>query len=649
MHISRAMRSTRRRAFFFALLTTFLLVYASSPRPAQPSAPPSGGKTTTDDTIDQSNSPLRPLIERFTEDRSVLGRYYNIAVAEDRRERFRRFYAEWESRLEGVNFGSLNRDGQIDYVLFHHVLEHASRQLAFQAKDEVDSSSYVPFSATIVALEESRRNGHSVDSKNAAASLARMSVQIQDLQKELAKNLKNPPPPDAGHTRINANRAADEVETLRKTLHNWFAFYNEYDPLFTWWTSESYKKADSALEEYGRFLRHDVAGVKKPSKEPNPQSRPTGEPSGEREDAVDTHTTRPATAGDTSDIIGAPIGRERLLEELKYEMIPYTPEALIDVANQEFAWCENEMRRASNEMVFGDDWKKALEKVKNMYVEPGKQPQLIRDLEQEAEAFIDQHDLVTIPPLARETWRMQMMSPERQLVNPFFTGGETISVSYPTAEMTYEQKMMSMRGNNIPFSRATVFHELIPGHELQLFMADRFHSYRAALGSTPFTVEGWSLYWELLLWDMKFQKTPEDRIGALFWRMHRCARIIFSLSFHLGKMTPDECVNFLVERGGHERENAIAEVRRSVAGEYGPLYQAAYLLGGMQLYSLHSALVGSGKMTNRAFNDAVLKENMMPIELIRASLTGQQLSRDYATTWKFLASGPIPGVQPLPQ
>jgi uncharacterized protein (DUF885 family) len=175
-------------------------------------------------------------------------------------------------------------------------------------------------------------------------------------------------------------------------------------------------------------------------------------------------------------------------------------------------------------------------------------------------------------------------------------------------------------------------------------MADRDHEYRRNLGSTPFTIEGWSLYWELLFWDMKFQKTPEDRVGALFWRMHRCARIIFSLNFHLGKMTPDECVNFLVERVGHERENAIAEVRRSVAGQDGPLYQAAYLLGGMQLYSLHTALVGSGRMTNRQFNDAVLKENMMPIELIRASLTDQKLTRDYKTSWTFLATGPIPGV-----
>jgi len=227
-----------------------------------------------------------------------------------------------------------------------------------------------------------------------------------------------------------------------------------------------------------------------------------------------------------------------------------------------------------------------------------------------------------------------MMTPERQLVNPFFTGGETISVSYPTNTMSHEQKMMSMRGNNIHFARATVFHELIPGHHLQGFMTARYKPYRGPF-RTPFWGEGWALYWELLLWDMGFPKTPENRIGMLFWRMHRCARIIFSLSFHLGKMTPQEAIDFLVKRVGHEPENATAEVRRSFNGSYEPLYQAAYLLGGLQIYSLHKELVDSGKMTNRAFHDAILKQNSIPIEMVRASLTKQILTRDFRSSWKF--------------
>jgi uncharacterized protein (DUF885 family) len=315
-------------------------------------------------------------------------------------------------------------------------------------------------------------------------------------------------------------------------------------------------------------------------------------------------------------------------------MIPYTPEELVEIANKEFAWCEGEMKKASREMGYGDDWKKALEAVKQKYVEPGKQPELIRDLAYEAIEFVEKNNLVTVPKIARESWRMEMMTPERQLVAPFFLGGETIQVSYPTSGMTHEQKMMSMRGNNPHFARAVTHHELIPGHHLQGFMTNRYRPYRQTF-STPFWGEGWALYWEFLLWDKGFHKKPEDRVGALFWRMHRCARIFFSLNFHLDKMSPLESVDFLVERVGHERDNAMGEVRRSFSGDYGPLYQIAYMMGGLQFYNLHRELVDSKKMTDRDFHDAILKEGRIPVEMVRAILTKQKLTRDQKTGWKF--------------
>ena len=108
-------------------------------------------------------------------------------------------------------------------------------------------------------------------------------------------------------------------------------------------------------------------------------------------------------------------------------------------------------------------------------------------------------------------------------------------------------KRMVMRGNNRHFARATAFHEMFPGHRLQLFMADRHASHRKALFETPFFVEGWALYWEMLLYDRgDFHTTPEGRVGALWWRMHRCMRILFSLKFHLGEMTAHEAVDMLV-------------------------------------------------------------------------------------------------------
>jgi uncharacterized protein (DUF885 family) len=153
--------------------------------------------------------------------------------------------------------------------------------------------------------------------------------------------------------------------------------------------------------------------------------------------------------------------------------------------------------------------------------------------------------------------------------------------------------------------------------------------------STAFLVEGWALYWETLLWDLGFPTLPEDRIGMLFWRSHRCARIIFSLRFHLGEMPAKDAVAFLIDRVGHEPSTAAAEVRRSVGGGYGPLYQAAYMLGGLQMRALRRELVDSGKMSDREFHDAVLKENSIPIDLIRASLVEKPLERDYKSTWRF--------------
>jgi uncharacterized protein (DUF885 family) len=595
---------------------------------------------------DLAPSEMRTLIEYYIADRGSLQRSFFVNNSPARRERFRKFYSDALERMQKLNFDGMSQEGKVDYILFRSHLEHELRQLDLEAKQQAEIEPLIPFGKTIVEFEESRRRMEPIDSAKTAATLNDLKKQLDLTRLRVEAGLR--PGDNADAIRVKktvAFRAVNAINSLRGNLRNWYTFYNGYDPNFTWWNEAPYKEFDDALGAYASFISERLVGLRTATGSGAP-----GQPGGQRTGGGGQGAggggqsgggggQRPAggaqaRAGDTSDIIGDPIGREALLSELQFEMIPYTPEELIAIANKEMAWCENEMKKASRELGYGDDWKKALEHVKNTYVEPGKQPELIRDLALEAIKFVDDHDLVTVPQLARDTWRMEMMTPERQLVSPFFLGGETILVSYPTNTMSHEQKMMSMRGNNPYFSRATAFHELIPGHHLQGFMAARYKPYRGLFG-TPFWTEGNALYWELLFWDLKFEKKPEEKIGALFWRMHRCARIIFSLSFHLEKMTPQECIDFLVNRVGHERDNATAEVRRSFDGSYGPLYQIAYLIGGLQQYSLHHDLVDSGKMTNRQFNDALLHENRIPIEMIRAILINQKLTRDYQTSWRF--------------
>jgi len=502
-------------------------------------------------------------------------------------------------KLKQLDFDNMSIYGKVDYTLLKKEIVYDLGSLKKDEEEYNKITVYIPFADDIYQLEKKRRRGISLDGQEVALQLNNILKSVNTSKAALASISSIDMP--------LARKGKAAALGLRSRLKSFYDFYIGYDPNFTWWAPKPYKNLDSALDVYATLIysKGKINTTQKP---------------------------------DSSGIKGVPVGRDELIRQLQAEMIPYTPEELIKLANKEFAYCDAEMLKASNEMGFGNDWHKALEKVKNSYVPAGKQPEEILKLYNDALSFIKERDLITIPPLAEETWGMTMMTPEAQLVNPFFLGGSEIIISYPTNAMNEDDKLMSMRGNNPYFSRGTVQHELLPGHNLQYFMNSRYKSYRQAF-YTPFWIEGWSLYWELLLYQQGFAQTPEQRVGMLFWRMHRCARIIFSLNYHLGNWTPQQCIDFLVDRVGHERANAEGEVRRSFKGDYSPLYQVAYLTGGLQLMALKHELVDSGKMTYKQFHDAIIKENTMPIEMVRATLTNQKLERDFVTKWRFYDFG----------
>jgi hypothetical protein len=549
------------------------------------------------------------VIEQFTADRISLQRVYPLEIASARMQRLNKFYNDELHSLDAIDFNHLAHSDQVDYLLLRNLLTSQLHREAFQQRQIDQMAPLLPFLKNVETLMAAKRLMQRPDGEKTARILTDIVGQIESARREFDPSPQSEPENSGEHPKIDpvvANRAVNAVQQIREALHGWFEQYNGYDPLFTWWVDQPYRDVDKALDDYAKFLKEKLIGIK-----------------------PDDKTT----------IIGDPVGRDALLAELQDALIPYTPEELIAIAQTEYDWCMKEMLKASHEMGYGDDWHAAVEKVKSMHVAPGEQPGLIRDLVQQGSDFVKKNDLVTVPPLADETWRMMMMTPQRQLVNPFFTGGNQISVSYPTDTMTFDQREMSMRGNNIPFAHATAFHEMIPGHFLQFYMASRYHVYRRPF-TNPFWVEGNAFYWEMVFWDHGFDTTPEERVGALVWRMHRSARVIFTMNFHLGKWTPQQCVQFLIDAVGFEPDNATAEVRRSFNGSVGPLYQSAYLMGALQFRALRHELVDSKKRTDRQFNDAVLHENAMPVELLRGDLENLNLTRDYKTNWEFY--GPHP-------
>jgi len=549
----------------------------------------------------QSSGEVPPVSELFQlmnerdADFGSLSRFYIVEGSPERRERFKEFHERYRARLNALPFDRLSVNGQVDLLLTMRDINRELRLLEDEKTEYRQMGKWISYGEPIYGIEKQRRRGLHLDAPKVAAQLNDISKKLV----ELTALLEQETPSFPQHL---ADRGQQVVRGHFKALESVYEFYNLYDPDFSWWMERPYARLSEQLKTYGELIASKV--------DPNTLSKDDG-----------------------SGIVGNPIGAKELKFQLEEAFIPYSAEELVDIANKEFAWCEAELLKASREMGFGDDWKAAQEKVKQTYVKAGFQPEAMLELYNQSIDFLKEHDMLTIPPVAEETWRMAMMSPERQKIAPFFLGGETLLISYPTNTMEHDEKMMSMRGNNPHFSRATVHHELIAGHHLQGFMNKRYKDYRNF--RTPFWSEGWALYWELILWDEGFPRSPEDKIGMLFWRMHRNARIIFSLNYHLGKWTPQQCIDYLVDRVGHERANAEGEVRRSFTGRYGPLYQLAYKIGGLQFYALKKELVDSGKMSLKEYHDAVLRENNMPVEMVRAILTDQKLSKNFKTSWRF--------------
>jgi uncharacterized protein (DUF885 family) len=535
-------------------------------------------------------------VSSYQADRGTLERKYTLKETQEYYDRISQLFDDWLAYIESVDYEGLSSDGKIDYLLFRNFLRKAVFFHELEEQDFREVAFVTDFADELYLFIRERRRGKTVDGPKKAAIFHSAAEKFA----KATGDLENLPPFENW---MVADKAAAVVRDLRENLTEAFHFYYGYHPDFTWWAKAPYEQLVEAIRRY--------------------------------EQKLEGHYSTSLARDDGSGIIGKPEGRHALINRLQYEFIPYTPEELLAVGREQLEWCRNEMVQAAREMGFGDDWRAALEYVKDQYVPAGEQPAMINRLAEEAIEFIEDNDLLTVPDLAKETWRMLMMSPEMQLVNPFFLGGEAIRISYPTNTMDHDAKMMSLRGNNPHFCMATVHHELIAGHHLQGFVNQRNKPYRRVMG-TPFWTEGWALYWEFLLYEKGLPPTPEDRMGFLFWRKHRAARIIFSLNYHLGNMGPQECIDFLVREVGHERANAEAEVRRSFTGRYDPLYQIAYMIGGIQFQALRTELVDGGRMTLKEFNDAVLKQNSLPVELLRAILMEMDLPEDYTTNWRFL-------------
>ncbi|WP_225975144.1 DUF885 domain-containing protein [Anseongella ginsenosidimutans] len=307
-------------------------------------------------------SEMHHLMQQYEADYRSLSRFYFIKHSPERRERLRQLAGDYLEKLEKEQFGRFSINGKVDFVLFRRDLEEQLHILGLEEEKFRETKQWFGFAAAVYDLEKQRRRGASLEGQETGALLSGLAKDVRAASASLGKA-------DAIDSRVAAF-ATETIEGLREALKSVYDFYNGYDPAFTWWAPAPYKELDTLLAGYDKLFKSKSKVI-----------------SSQKEDG--------------SGIRGNPIGREEIIRQLEYEMIPYSPEELVEIANKEFAWCDREMLKASAEMGFGQDWKKALEKVKNTYVAPGRQPELILQLYNASVSFLKEKDLVSIPPLPK--------------------------------------------------------------------------------------------------------------------------------------------------------------------------------------------------------------------------------------------------------
>jgi uncharacterized protein (DUF885 family) len=166
-------------------------------------------------------------------------------------------------------------------------------------------------------------------------------------------------------------------------------------------------------------------------------------------------------------------------------------------------------------------------------------------------------------------------------------------------------------------AEALGFHEAVPGHHLQVAIAQELielPSFRRFGGPTAF-IEGWALYTERLSEEMGLYSGPMDRFGILSFDAWRACRLVVDTGLHALGWTRQEAIDFMVGHTALAENNIVNEVDRYLAL---PGQALAYKLGQLEISRLRAEARASlgGAFDIRTFHDAVLGDGAVGLETL---------------------------------
>jgi uncharacterized protein (DUF885 family) len=158
-------------------------------------------------------------------------------------------------------------------------------------------------------------------------------------------------------------------------------------------------------------------------------------------------------------------------------------------------------------------------------------------------------------------------------------------------------------------AEALAFHEAVPGHHLQLAIAQELThlpAFRRFSGPTAY-IEGWGLYTERLSDEMGLYSDPIDQFGILSFDAWRACRLVVDTGMHALSWGRQRAIDFMLEHTALAENNIVNEVDRYIAM---PGQALAYKLGQLELLRLRRQAEDElgGGFDIRGFHDAVLGE-----------------------------------------
>jgi uncharacterized protein (DUF885 family) len=167
-------------------------------------------------------------------------------------------------------------------------------------------------------------------------------------------------------------------------------------------------------------------------------------------------------------------------------------------------------------------------------------------------------------------------------------------------------------------SEALAFHEAVPGHHVQIALAQEMTSvaeFRKNLGVTAF-VEGWGLYAEKLADELGLYSSPLTRMGRLNLEAWRAARLVVDTGIHALGWSRAQAVAFLTENTAVAANNIQNEVDRYIGW---PGQALAYKLGELEIVRVREAAKARlGEAFDlRAFHDIVLGSGAVTLAVLK--------------------------------